>query len=547
MKKLRILPIFLCAVILLCPMLTGQAAALDDPDVSSPTVMVVDRNTGEVLYSVNPEGRIYPASTTKIMTVLLAVEAIEAGTVSIDDEVTASESMNFDLVSDGSSADIQVGETMTLESLLYCAMISSANEACNVIAEYISGSVSAFVELMNSRAVEMGCTGTHFTNTHGLPDDNHYTTAKDMSLIALEASRHDLFMKICSTASIDLPETNLSRIRQLRNSNALICDESIYGSKYLYEYASGIKTGHTNAAGYCLVATTAKDDIELLICVFGGSQTYASDGSFNYSNFADTITLSDWVFNNFSYQEILESTENVSSVPVKMGADADTVNLRPSSSLFSLLPLDFDMSQFKREVTIYSERDGVELSAPISAGEILGEISLVKDGVNYGTVSLVASASVELSHGQYIKSELSKTLHSTGFKILLTVVIVIVLLYTALVVIYRVRRIRHKKAVRAARLEQARRVREAGQTPPAPRASAPQIDYFSDDPDLTEDAPAAIKPAPAPVSPAPKPASAPEKPAAPQTPPASQAPPATEAERQAKAERDYFEEFFRQK
>ncbi|MGN1003182.1 MAG: D-alanyl-D-alanine carboxypeptidase family protein [Oscillospiraceae bacterium] len=538
MKKLRILPLFLCVVLILCPLLTGQAAALEEPDVSSPTALVIDRNTGDVLYSRNPEGRVYPASTTKIMTVLLAVEAIEDGTVSLADEVTATESMNYDLVGDGSSAGIVVGETMTLENLLYCAMLSSGNDACNVIAEYISGSIPAFVALMNSRAAEMGCTGTHFTNTHGLPDDNHYSTAWDMALISMEAARHDLFMKICSTASIDLPATNQSRIRQLRNSNALICDESIYGNKYLYEYASGIKTGHTEAAGYCLVATTSKGGIDLLIAVFGGSQTYASDGSFSYSNFADTITLSDWVFNNFSYQEILASTENVSSVPVKMGADADTVNLRPSASLSSLLPTDFDMSQFQREITIYSERDGVELVAPVSAGEVLGEISLTKDGVSYGTVSLVASASVDLSHSLYIKSELSKTLHSTGFKVLLTVVIVIILLYTALVVIYRVRRIRHKKAVRAARLEQARRAREAEQAP-VPRAAAPSIDYFTGDPDLTEDIPAAVKPTP--VSPAPRPAE--EAPAAP---PSQPAPRATE-EQKAKAERDYFEEFFRQK
>lgn len=544
MKKLRFLPLFLCVVVLLCPLLTVQAAALDEPDVSSATALVVDLNTGELLYSRNPDGRIYPASTTKIMTVLLAVEAIEAGTVSIDDEVTAGESMNYDLVADGSSAGIVVGETMTLENLLYCAMLSSGNDACNVIAEYIGGSIPSFVALMNMRAVELGCTGTHFTNTHGLPDDDHYTTAGDMALISAEAAEHDLFMEICSTASIDLPATNQSRIRQLRNSNALICGESIYGDKYLYEYASGIKTGHTEAAGYCLVSTTAKDDIELLICVFGGSQTYASDGSFSYSNFADTITLSEWVFNNFSYQEILESTENVRAVPVKMGADADSVNLRPSTSLFSLLPTDFDMTQFKREITIYSEQDGTELSAPISAGEVLGEMTLTLDGVSYGTVSLVASATVGLSHAQYIKSEIVRTLHTTTFKIILTVVIVIALLYTALVVIYRVRRVRHKKAVREARLEQARRAREAAQAQsPAPRSSAPSIDYFADDPDLTEDVPDAVKPTPVPVS---REAAAPEKPMAAHPSPASSAP-MTEEERREKVERDYFEEFFRQK
>jgi D-alanyl-D-alanine carboxypeptidase (penicillin-binding protein 5/6) len=117
------------------------------------------------------------------MTVLLAIEAIESEKVSLYDEVTASSDISYDLIPDGSSANITAGETMTLENLLYCAMVSSANEACNVIAEYIGGSIAAFIDMMNAKAEELGCTGTHFNNTHGLPDEDHYTTAWDFALI----------------------------------------------------------------------------------------------------------------------------------------------------------------------------------------------------------------------------------------------------------------------------------------------------------------------------------------------------------------------------
>jgi len=205
MKKFKFLPIFLVVVIMTSLLLAPGALALSDPDISCPNVLILDRESGEVLYEQGADAKVYPASITKIMTILLAIEAIESGAASMTDEVTASGNITFDLLADGSSAGIMVGETMTLESLLYAAMLSSANEACNIIAEHIGGTISDFVEMMNTRARELGCTGTNFVNTHGLPNDNHYTTARDFSAIALEASRHELFMKLCSTPNITIP------------------------------------------------------------------------------------------------------------------------------------------------------------------------------------------------------------------------------------------------------------------------------------------------------------------------------------------------------
>ena len=185
MKKLKFLSIFL-SFCLMAALLAVPASALEDPGIDSRVAVVLDRKTGEVFYEQNADLRIYPASTTKIMTVLLAVEAIESGSVSAYDDVTATQNMTYDLIADGSNAGILVGETMPLINLLYCAMLPSANEACNVIAEFIGGSIPAFIERMNARAVELGCENTHFTNTHGLPDINHYTTASDFCKIALD-------------------------------------------------------------------------------------------------------------------------------------------------------------------------------------------------------------------------------------------------------------------------------------------------------------------------------------------------------------------------
>jgi len=489
MKKFKFLPIFLVVVIMTSLLLAPGALALSDPDISCPNVLILDRESGEVLYEQGADAKVYPASITKIMTILLAIEAIESGAASMTDEVTASGNITFDLLADGSSAGIMVGETMTLESLLYAAMLSSANEACNIIAEHIGGGISNFVVMMNSRAKELGCTGTNFVNTHGLPHDDHYTTARDFSLIALEASRHDLFMKLCSTPSITIPATNLSGERTLNNSNALINTEGIYGSQYLYEYANGMKTGHTNAAGYCLMSTAEKDGIALLAAVFGGTETWPGPTP-EYSNFSDSIKLYEWVFNNFSYREVLRSTDAVTSVDVEMGSNADSVSLRPESSISALLPNDSDFSEFTLSVK-FDHTEGEPLMAPISAGEKLGEVTLSKNGVNYGTVNLVAAAGVDLSRGEYLKSQITETLQSKTFKIIFWSVIVLIVLYLALVITYRIRRIRHRKAMRKARLEKARyermaqeeAARRAAEQPaPQPRSvpSRPAVSYFKD-------------------------------------------------------------------
>lgn len=145
----------------------------------------------------------------------------------------------------GSTSNIQAGEEMTLRDLMYCAMLGSANEACNIIAVHISGSLDAFVSLMNERAAELGCTGTHFNNTHGLPDSDHYTTARDFTMITCEAMAHDLFVEISGTVSYTVPATNMSGERRLSNTNGLINPESSTYPGYYYEYARAGKTGHT--------------------------------------------------------------------------------------------------------------------------------------------------------------------------------------------------------------------------------------------------------------------------------------------------------------
>lgn len=448
MKKKKFLPIILLCVLIITSIAPLNAMALEPPTTNSDAIILIDTLSGTAIYEKNADTKIYPASTTKIMTVLLAVEAVEMNDIALTDYVTASENSGFDMIEDGSSAGIVPGETMTFENLLYCAMVSSANEACNIIAEQVGGTIPEFVEKMNTRAKELGCSSTFFNNTHGLPDDSHYTTARDLSIIALEAITHPLFMQICNTPKITIPETNKSPARYLSNTNGLINSESAIYPGYYYEAAAGIKTGHTDAAGYCLISTATKNGMTMLAVVMGG-KVRVNGTTTDFDHFTDSITLYNWAFDNWSYRDILKITEEVDRVPVRMGSDASFVAVHPQSAVKALMPNDEDISSYEQKVTIFGLQDAAELMAPVEAGEILGEITIEKDGAVYGSSQLVASNTVDLSYGKYIASRIGDTLKKPLVIIVILLVLALLGLYIYAVVRYQMEK--KKKLAEVAR------------------------------------------------------------------------------------------------
>ena len=454
MKKLRF-PSMIVLIALLLSLWAPTALAIPaaPADNSRAVVLLAENGSSEtVLFTKNEKERVYPASLTKIMTVLLAVEAIENGQASLGDMVTAQPGFDFDMIIGGSSVYMTTGETMSLENLLYCAMIASANEVCNVIGTYIGGTLDNFLAMMNDRATELGCTDTHFANTHGLPNPNHYTTAWDFALILKEAASHELFMKICNTVDYTVPDTNVASERHLENTNSLINPTNyLYPGDFGYEYARGVKTGHTSEAGYCL-ASTAEKDGEVLLCIVMNCQAYQlDDGSWFYGHFIDSRALYEWGYENFSYQEILRSSELVADVPVTMGSDADSVSIRPSVSINSLLPNDVDPASFERTVKLYPEVEEAGLTAPVSAGQTVGEISVSLNGEIYGTAPVVTSTSVDMSRTQFMKNQLMDTLKQPGVVFTFWGLMLLFILYLLLVVRYRAKRRAYQKRLEAAR------------------------------------------------------------------------------------------------
>ena len=457
MKKIKIIPFFISFCLLLSLIAPG-ARALDEPPLqSAKAVVLADLDSGRLLYERDKDVQRAPASLTKIMTVLLAVEAQERGEVSLDEMITAQDDCLAGLNTDSSTSGIRPGEILSFKDLLYCAMVHSANEACNILAHRVAGSVPDFVERMNSRAAELGCVSTHFADPNGLSNENHYTTAYELYLITREALRHPLFAEICNARGYDMAATNLSPARSFANSNALITADSEYGSSYVYPAASGVKTGFTQLAGYCLISTAEKDGVRLLAVVMG-CDGWLNAGIDEYQNFSDTIKLYNWAFDNFAYRDAVSSLSTVTRVQVENAVESDAnVNLRPQSDVTLLLPKDLNLETVQLVPKVYTE----QLVAPIEAGTVLGRAEILIDGESYGSVNLVNVTKVELSKKEFMTRQVHETLASPWITVLIVVLLLIAIGYLTLVLRYRAQRrkyLRRKRELAARRAARERSI-----------------------------------------------------------------------------------------
>ena len=391
MKIRRFLSIFLLAVLLAT--LTVPAYGLEDPAIRAKAALLVDISSDTVLYEKDIHDELDIASTTKIMSALLIFEAIERGELRMDQSVTATASALRGLPEDGSTADIVEGETLTVEQLLYCMLVISANETCNILGETVAGSVDAFVERMNQRAQELGCKNTHFANTTGLTQSGHYSCAYDLYLITREAMTFEDFMTIVNTKSYEIPPTNKTEEeRVLHSTNALISNWRLAG--YLYSGAQGIKTGSTDAAGQCLVSSAVRGSRTLISVVLGAEKVEKENGSgYIVESFTETARLFDWGFDNFSSRQVLDENELVQEVPVALSKQVSTVAVHPAQSAEAMLPKDLDVESLTRTVTL----DNETALAPIAAGDRLGEITVSYGDTEYVTVPLLAVADVSAS------------------------------------------------------------------------------------------------------------------------------------------------------
>lgn len=444
MKTKRFLSLFLALLLslLLVPsaFATGDDAPVlpDDPEILSKAALLMDYNTGAVVYAHNEHDELYPASLTKIMTALLTLDAVKEGKLSLDQEVTASETALAGLPSDGSTANIKAGETMSVRNLLYCMMVVSANEACNILAEAVAGSVPAFVDKMNEKAEQLGCETTHFVNTNGLHDPQHYTSAWDMYLITRAAMEHEEFMTIADTASYTVPATNISAERKLYTTNHLLSNWRVIG--YRDTRAHGIKTGSTDDAGYCLVSSAEKGSLHFVSVILGAERVEV-DGVGDIRSFSHTSRMFDYGFEHFTYKTIIDQMEAIQEVPVEL-SEIDHVTVYPAETKEVLIPKGLDGEDLDRTIIL---QDPVE--APVTKGQKLGSMELSYDGVIYATVDLLAGFDVEASKLMTFWRDTQEFVEKPAVKIGAIVLLALLVVLVLVKLIFGRRRYRYGRSV----------------------------------------------------------------------------------------------------
>ena len=397
MKKKSVLSILLLFSMMFT-LLATPAAALEDPGLQCRNAILVDATHDDVLYDKGAYEKAYPASLTKIMTALLVVEAIDRGEITADTAVTAGDTALQGLSGNFSTAGVKPGNTLTVEQLLYCLMLPSANEAANILAVAVDGSIEEFVAHMNRRAGTLGCKNTHFMNPHGLHNEQHYTTAYDLALITDAALEHELFRTVIDTPSYTIPANDTHGEIHFFNTNGLI--SNLYYSGYVYDKCIGGKTGSTDEAGRCLMSVSQKGDDTYISVILGSGPIPGPNGDLIQGQFSESIKLFNWGFDNFRRVEITQDSEPVAAVPVALSRTAKEVLVRPSGSITRTIPKDVDLDKMEKEISLFH---GVE--APVQANQVLGTMKLSYEGQVYGTIDLVAVEAVERSELLYQKEQ----------------------------------------------------------------------------------------------------------------------------------------------
>lgn len=340
---------------------------------------LIELKSNTIIYSKELDMKRYPASLTKIMTCMLAIEH-----GNLRDVLTVSSTALENLSEFGSSAGLVEGEELTLENMLYCIMLWSANEGCNVIGEYVSGDVASFVALMNETAKALGMENTHFANTHGLHDENHYTTVRDLTILTRWAWQNETFRRFATATTHVVPATNKSESRTLHTTNYLTATD--VDSRYYYSLASGIKTGFTTPAGGCLVSTATDGDAEYLSIVMGCDLISNAEDM----RFIETRRLFRHAFDTYSFVQVLANTTMLGQPEVKNAKGRENVVVHAKDDAIVLLPKEYN----KEDILIKLTYQG-ELTAPLKAGETVGSVSIVYQGVELAVSDLVTLTKVE--------------------------------------------------------------------------------------------------------------------------------------------------------
>ena len=390
---------FLCLVCALAALFCAAptAAAADSPALSSARfVWCYSLENDKLLYAENEEKPLYPASTAKIMTGILAIEHYDGAydtVITITDEIIS--------LSGGTKISYKEGEKVTAEQLLYGLIVGNGNDAAYALAISVGGSVDGFVRLMNEKAAAIGTKNTHYTNPTGTDDTRAYTTAADVGLIALYASKNEKYVSISSCEKYHMEPTNTTDERTIANKNYLVSES--YLSTYYLSYATGLNAGSTVKGGSCCVGLATKDGITVIAVVMNVPE---KENDKTVYSFADAKKLIEWAYKSYAYQKVLNRNDIVCEIKVKNSSQADYVALLPKDDLLIYLPTDADIrTDVKREYQLESD----SITAPVKSGTEVGIMKLYYQEECVGEIPLVTKNDVDRSLFMVVGGALKKT------------------------------------------------------------------------------------------------------------------------------------------
>lgn len=357
----------ICFFICVCFMMHSVvvfAESNTDLGLNAKSAILMEESTGNILYESNPDERLPIASVTKVMTMLLIMEAVDSGKISLDDMVTVSENaMSYG----GSTMFLETGEQLTVNDMLKGIAVASANDGCVAMAEHLAGSESAFVDMMNEKAKELGMENTHFMNTNGLDEDDHYSSARDVAIMSRELMKHET---IFNYTSIWMDTLRGGKF-QLANTNKLI---------RFYDGANGLKTGSTSKALCCLSAAAKRNDMQLIAVVLGAPTSA--------ERFASAKSLLDYGFANYAVNTQITAGDEVQKIAVEKGVDKE-VGVVAGDSCSTLVKKGQE-DNITKEIKIDET-----ITAPIEAGQKIGTMTISRDGEVIADIDLNASSAVE--------------------------------------------------------------------------------------------------------------------------------------------------------
>ncbi|MGI5958068.1 MAG: D-alanyl-D-alanine carboxypeptidase family protein [Massiliimalia sp.] len=408
---------------------TVAAAVTYEPEntqISCESAYMVNLDTDTPIYAKNEDEMLCPASLTKIMTATLVLESLSEE--QLQTKIPCPESIMNDPYWVNASASISgfvAGEEVRIIDLLYALILQSACEIGDVLGDYVGreiygGDIQTFIDKMNTRAKELGCENTHFVNTHGLHDDNQYSTAYDLYLITKNALEYPLFREIAGTAVYEVAPTN----KTPENKKLIHTHQMLFSSsEYYYKAAKGVKTGTTDENTQNLATLAEQDGFSYLLIAMGGLDRNEA-GVRTYTVYKDSLNLLKWAFNSFEIRNVLETKDLITEIPVRLSTTKDHIIALPAEDVSLLMPDSIDLSAIQRIPHVDKVMD-----APIQAGEKIGTLELKLKDETLATVDLVSDSTVERSTFLFIGDQIRKFFSQPIIKIALILLVILIIAY----------------------------------------------------------------------------------------------------------------------